>query len=181
MVNYNYRVKFEYLKERKDGKIKLEDYGFVRFVNEEDEEETIYASPVKVEPDCVIVRGLIADLNNPDWQKAANITNAKRRENFKKNGLEWEKQSDGTYKVIETPEMIEEFRASFLCVATDNESGFPHGILLLKGPDGVFRGGSETLMQCCPEAVKYLLDNDIIYKVKAGKRPEPKKEEVAEA
>ena len=181
MVNYNYKVKFEFLKERKDKKIKLEECGFDRYSNEEAENEVLYAKHIKVNPECFIVRGLVADLNNPDWQQAANINHWKRKQALKDAGLEWEKQEDGTFKVIETEEMISEFSEAFLCVNANPKVQFPYGILLLKGADGIFRGGSETLQKCCPEAIKELLDAGIIYKVKAGYKPDPKPEKTEEA
>lgn len=169
MVNYIYKIKSKYLKLQKDGSRLIESFGFVRFENEEAPDEIIYAMPVKVSPESVIVRGLIADLNNPDWQRAANITHYKRKAALKKEGLEWEKQPDGAYKVIETEEMINEFSQAHLCVSAENVKTIPHGVLLIKGGDGIMRGSSNTLETACKNVIDDLIEKGIVYRKRLHK------------
>lgn len=169
MLNYIYKIKSKYLKKQEDDSRLIESFGFVRLTNEEDESETIYAMPVKVSPESVIVRGLIADLNNPDWQRAANITHHKRKESFKKEGLEWERKLDGSYKVIETQELIDEFSQAHLCVAADKVNTIPQGVLLLQGGDGIFRGSTRTLEIACKSVIDDLIEKGIVYRKRLHK------------
>ena len=169
-VNYNYKIKHKFIKRKKDGSVDIEKMGFVRFVNDEQDEEIIYALPVKVNPESVIVRGLIADLNNPDWQRAANITNVKRKESLAKKGLTWTKQDDGTYKVDETKELIDEFSQAHLCVAVESVGDIPVGMLLLKGGDGILRGSTKTIDIACKEVIDKMISDGIIYKKKVSKK-----------
>ena len=164
MVNYCYKVKHKYLKKRKDGTYDIEDY-FRRFEEEEGESE-IFSIVYRLVPSAPLVRGDVAVFNDPKWQKAAKLT--ENLEKFEKEeGIRFAYDaSTGNYTLIEDEEVLKDLEMIRICVDTVDKDTY--GLLFI-----LRSGGYLTYYNCsvldanCPDIIKRLLEDGIIYKVRA--------------
>lgn len=160
-MNYCYKVKHKFLKKRPDGSRDIEEY-FSKFVNGETGIE-IYSIKYLLPPESKLVQSDISIFNDPKWQKASKLE--EHLEDFKNEGVNFNKNEDGSYTIIQDDALLKDLGSIRICVDMDEDDNTLGYIFILKGDEQTLYFNSKILDENIPDIINTLLNENVIYKV----------------
>lgn len=154
-MEYVYKIKHKFIKERQETR-EIENYGFYPYSAEEDD-EIVYAFGIKMD-----INGDLAQTTKKTLEKIYNTaTEEQRTQDFV--GYNFVKNEKNCFELV-----VDEFAEKQLteCQLCFSLNGKFSCFLFINSTDGVEYYNQNILDKNIPEIIKFLKENDIIYRKK---------------